>query len=75
MAAADRLYRHINAHKGRNEFLAFVRYVRSLHPPDVRIAIVLDNFSPHLSTKKEPRVGVWAADNNVELADVPFCAS
>ena len=39
------------------EFLAFCRYLRSLHPPEVRIAIVLDNFSPHLSTKKDQRVG------------------
>jgi transposase len=41
----------------------------------VRIAIVLDNFSPHLSTKKDQRVGDWAAVNNVELAYVPFYAS
>jgi hypothetical protein len=34
----------------------------------VRIGIVLDNFSPHLSTKKDRRVGEWAAANNVELA-------
>ena len=41
----------------------------------MRIAIVLDNFSPHLSTKKDTRVGDWAAANNVELAYVPFYAS
>ena len=41
----------------------------------MRIAIVLDNFSPHLSTKKDHRVGDWAAANNVELAYVPFYAS
>ena len=45
--------------------------LRSLYPPGVRIAIVLDNFSPHLSTKKDSRVGDWAAANNVELAYVP----
>jgi hypothetical protein len=44
-------------------------------PAEVRIAIVLDNFSPHLSTKTDPRVGQWAAANNVELAYVPFYAS
>jgi transposase len=55
--------------------LAFCRYLRSLHPPDVRIAIVLDNFSPHLSTKKDQRVGEWAAANNVELAYTPFYSS
>ena len=30
---------------------------------------------PHLSTKKDTRVGEWAAANNVELAYVPFYAS
>jgi transposase len=71
----NRLYGHIKPRKGRTEFLAFCRYVRSLYPPEVRIAIVLDNFSPHLSTKKDQRVGDWAAANNVELAYVPFYAS
>jgi len=73
--STDRLYGHVKTRKGRSEFLAFCRYLRSLHPPDVRIAIVLDNFSPHLSTKKDQRVGEWAAANNVELAYVPFYAS
>lgn len=71
----DRLYGHIKAKKGRTEFVAFCRYLRSLYPPEVRIAIVLDNFSPHLSTKKDPRVGEWAEANNVEFAYVPFNAS
>ena len=73
--STDRLYGHVKARKGRTEFLAFCRYVRSLHPPDVRIALVLDNFSPHLSTRADSRVGDWAAANNVELAYVPFYAS
>jgi transposase len=71
----DRLYGHIKPRKGRTEFLAFCRYLRSLCPPEVRIAIVLDNFSPHLSTKKDQRVGDWAAVSNIELAYVPFYAS
>ncbi len=71
----DRLYGHIKTHKSRTEFLAFCRYLRSLHPADMRIAIVLDNFSPHLSTKVDSRVGDWTAANNVELAYVPFYAS
>lgn len=73
--STDRLYGHIKLRKGRTEFLAFCRYIRSLHPIEVRIAIVLDNFSPHLTTKTDPRVGEWAAANNVELAYVPFYAS
>jgi hypothetical protein len=52
-------------------FLEFCRYLRSLYPPTVRIAIVLDNFSPHLTTKKDTRVGEWAAANNVEIAYTP----
>ena len=73
--STDRLYGHVKIRKGRTEFLAFCRYLRSLHPPGVRIAIVLDNFSPHLSTKTDARVGEWAAANNVELAYVPFYGS
>jgi transposase len=73
--STDRLYGHVVPKKGRTAFLAFVKYLRSLHPPEVRIAIVLDNFSPHLSTKKDSRVGDWAAANNVELAYTPFYGS
>ena len=71
----DRLYGHVVKRKGRTAFLVFARYLRSLHPPQVRIAIVLDNFSPHLSTQTDSRVGEWAAANNVELAYVPFYGS
>ncbi len=63
------------AAKGRTEFLAFCRYLRSMYPLEVRIAIVLDNFSPHLSTQTDTRVGDWAQANNVELAYVPFYGS
>ena len=41
----------------------------------MRVAIVLDNYSPHLSTNKDNRVGDWANANNVELAYVPTNAS
>jgi len=73
--STDRMYGHVKLNKNRTTFLAFCRYLRSLHPADVRIAIVMDNFSPHLSTKKDRRVGDWAATNNVELAYVPTNAS
>jgi hypothetical protein len=49
--------------------------VCTLYPPAVRIGIVLDNYSPHLSTRDDPRVGDWAKTNNVELAYVPTDAS
>jgi transposase len=73
--STDRLYGHVKIRKDRTQFLTFCRYLRSLYPAGVRIAIVLDNFSPHLSTKTDPRVGDWAAANNVELAYVPFYGS
>jgi transposase len=71
----DKLYGHIKPRKRRGEFLAFLRYLRTLYPPGVRLAIVLDNYSPHLSTKRDRRVGQWATANNVELAYVPTNAS
>jgi len=73
--STDRLYGHVVKRKGRTEFLAFCRYLRSMYPLEVRIAIVLDNFSPHLSTQTDTRVGDWAQANNVELAYVPFYGS
>jgi transposase len=71
----DRLYGHIKPRKRRGEFLVFLRYLRTLYPPGVRLGIVLDNFSPHLSTRSDRRVADWAAANNVELAYVPTNAS
>ena len=71
----DKIYGHVKMKKDRTTFLEFCRYLRTLYPPDIRIAIVMDNFSPHLSTKKDTRVGDWAEANNVELAYVPTNAS
>jgi hypothetical protein len=71
----DKLYGHTKPRKRRVEFLTFLRYVRTLYPPAVRIGIVLDNYSPHLSTRDDPRVGDRAKTNNVELAYVPTNAS
>jgi transposase len=53
----------------------FLRYLRTLYPPRVRLGLVLDNYSPHLSTRDDPRIGQWAQANNVELAYVPTNAS
>jgi hypothetical protein len=47
----DGLYGHIKPGKRRGEFLAFLRYVRTLYPPGVRLGVVLDNASAHLSTR------------------------
>src|SRR5229473_1371156 len=71
----DRLYGHIKPRKTRTRFLQFCRYLRTLYPASVRIAIICDNYSPHLSTRKDKRVGQWAAANNVEIAYTPTNAS
>ncbi|WP_433418346.1 IS630 family transposase [Microtetraspora malaysiensis] len=71
----NKMYGHIKKRKRRGEFLEFCRYLRSLHPAEVRIAIVCDNFSPHLTTKKDKRVGQWAEANNVEIAYTPTNSS
>src|SRR6202041_1190083 len=51
------------------------RYLRSLYPLTTRIAIICDNFSPHLTTRRDGRVGAWAAANNVEFAYTPTNSS
>jgi transposase len=71
----DRLYGHVRLRKTRSRFLEFCRYVRSLYPREVRMAIIVDNFSPHLTTRRDGRVGAWASANNVELAYTPTNSS
>ena len=71
----DKLYGHIKTSKTRATFLEFCRYLRTLYPPRGADAIVCDNFSPHLTTRKDKRVGQWAAANNVELAYTPTNSS
>lgn len=61
--------------KDRHAFLDFLKDVRRTHPLEVRIAVILDNVSPHLSTKNDSRIGDWARSNNVELAYLPTYAS
>jgi transposase len=71
----DRLYGHIKERKTRTRFLEFCRYIRSLYPHEVRMAIVCDNFSAHLTTNRDRRVGAWAAADNVEIAYTPTNSS
>ena len=73
--AEDKLYGHIKPRKTRTRFLEFCRYLRSLYPLTTRIAIICDNFSPHLTTRKDARVGAWAKANNVEIAYTPTNSS
>src|ERR1051326_8328417 len=71
----DHMFGHVKPRKKRTQFLQFCRYLRTLHPADVRIAIVCDNFSPHLTTKRCRRVAHWAEANNVEIAYTPTNSS
>jgi transposase len=71
----DKLFGHIKPRKNRARFLEFCRYLRTLYPPQIRIAIIRDNFSPHLTTRKDKRVGQWAAANNAEIACTPTNSS
>jgi transposase len=71
----DKLFGHIKPRKTRARFLEFCRYLRTLYPPSVRIAVICDNFSPHLTTSKDKRVGSWAAASNVEIAYTPTNSS
>ena len=71
----DKLFGHVKPRKTRARFLEFCRYLRTLYPAAIRIAIVCDNFSPHLSTARDGRVGAWAAANNVEIAYTPTNSS
>jgi transposase len=71
----DAMYGHVMKHKRRVHFLRFCRYLRSLYPTGIRIAIICDNYSPHLSTKVDTSVGDWAHTNNVEIAYTPTNSS
>ena len=73
--STDKLYGHIKNTKNRTKFLEFCRYLRTLYPATVRLAIVCDNYSPHLTTKRCRRVADWAEANNVEIAYTPTNSS
>jgi transposase len=66
---------HIKPRKTRGRFLEFCRYLRTLYPSSTRIAIICDNFSPHLTTRRDGRVGAWATANNAEIAYTPTNSS
>jgi transposase len=65
----------VTTKKGRTEFRAFMRYLRSLHPPNVRIAIVLTISARTCRRRNDQRVAEWAEANNVEPAHTPTHSS
>jgi hypothetical protein len=64
----DKLFGQVNPRKARGRFLEFCRCLRSPCPPQIRIAIVCDNFSPHLTMAKDGQVGAWGAASTIDLA-------
>src|SRR5437763_8013201 len=72
---ARKLNRRNNIHDITERRSCISSSISTLYPPDVRIAIVCDNFSPHLTTRKDKRVGQWAAANNAEIAYTPTNSS
>ncbi|MEW1836650.1 transposase [Nonomuraea angiospora] len=73
--ARDHLFGHIKSREKRTRFLEFCRYLRTIYPADERIAIVCDNHSPHLTTKRCRRVADRAEADNVEIAYIPTNSS
>lgn len=68
---SDLLSGELSERKARVEFLAFCKTIRARYPAALRLAFVLDNFSPH----KGEEMRAWADDHNVELAYTPHYAS
>jgi transposase len=67
----DALTGEVTERKTRVEFLAQCDQIRRRYPAEERIALILDNFSPH----KGAEVRAWADANNAELAYTPFYSS
>lgn len=62
---------HCYKRKRWQEVLAFLKYIRSKFSKEIKLYIVLDNWSPH----KRKEVRDWAAATNVEFAFTPTYTS
>lgn len=69
--AEDRLIIRNEKRKRTQEYLAFLKVLRSRYPVSIRLYIIADNFSPHL----HQRVRDWAKHNRVSLVFTPTNAS
>jgi hypothetical protein len=68
--ASGQLFYRLRDRKRSQEFLAFLRQVRTRFPTG-RLFIVCDNFSPH----RKATVAAWCAAHDVELVFTPTYAS
>jgi hypothetical protein len=69
LASGQMFYRFRDRKRGQ-EFLAFLRQLRTRFPTG-RLYVVCDNFSPH----KKSQVSDWCADHDLELVFTPSNAS
>jgi hypothetical protein len=67
----DRMYGHMEGRKRNIEFLAFLKYLRTLYPVYVLVYLIMDNFDPHTV----PRVLKYARENNISFVLTPTNAS
>jgi transposase len=63
----DRLYGRFTTHKTAKDMLSFLRWVRSRYPRTQKLHIVMDNYSPHITTE----VLAWAKDHNTRFYLTP----
>jgi transposase len=67
----DELWGYARPRKRRQETLDTLKRMRRRYPPEQRIHLILDNFSPHGT----PEVRQWCAENNMHLIWTPTNAS
>jgi hypothetical protein len=67
----DKMYGHMKKHKTNVQFLAFLKYVRTLYPLYVTLYVILDNFSPHIVE----RITQYTLTHNIIFAPTPTNAS
>jgi transposase len=68
---ADQLWGYLRPRKRGCEVLDVLRRIRRRYPPDQRLHVILDNFSPH----RTPAVLRWCRRANVHLIWTPTNAS
>jgi transposase len=68
---ANRLVMRCYRRKRWQEFLSFLKQTRARYSGDIRLHVVLDNFSPH----RRREVLDWARCHNVRLVFTPTYAS
>jgi hypothetical protein len=58
----DKLFGHVKPRKTRSRSWSSAATCALSTPSSVQIAVICDNFSPHLTARRDARVGTWAAE-------------